>query len=31
MRWFKEPPEKDGAADTEINTKDKWVGAKVLD
>ncbi|KAF6515237.1 hypothetical protein HZS61_005143 [Fusarium oxysporum f. sp. conglutinans] len=32
MRWFKEPPEKDGAADTEIGTKDKEVsGAKLLE
>ncbi|KAL7755620.1 hypothetical protein ACKLNR_014147 [Fusarium oxysporum f. sp. zingiberi] len=31
MRWFKEPPEKDGAADTEIDTKDKWVSAKLLE
>ncbi|KAH7191195.1 hypothetical protein DER44DRAFT_844541 [Fusarium oxysporum] len=32
MRWFKEPPEKDGAADTEIGTKHKEVsGAKLLE
>jgi hypothetical protein len=30
MRWSKELPEKDGAADTEIGTKDKEVsGAKL--
>jgi hypothetical protein len=29
MRWFKEPPEKDGAADTEVGTKDKEVSAKL--
>ncbi|EXK24281.1 hypothetical protein FOMG_18983 [Fusarium oxysporum f. sp. melonis 26406] len=32
MRWFKEPPEKDGAADTEIGTKHKEIsGAKLLE
>ncbi|KAK2685436.1 hypothetical protein QWA68_015813 [Fusarium oxysporum] len=32
MRWFKEPPEKDGTADTEIVTKNKEVsGAKLLE
>ncbi|KAF4332874.1 hypothetical protein FBEOM_13319 [Fusarium beomiforme] len=31
MRWFKEPPEKDGAADTEIGAKDKEVSAKLLE
>jgi hypothetical protein len=29
MRWFKEPPEKDGAANTEVGTKDKEVSAKL--
>jgi hypothetical protein len=29
MRWLKKPLEKDGAADTEINTEDNEVGAKL--
>ncbi|KAF4414777.1 hypothetical protein FACUT_13973 [Fusarium acutatum] len=28
VRWFKEPPEKDGAASIEIDTKDKEVSVK---
>nr|CEG03864.1 unnamed protein product [Fusarium acuminatum CS5907] len=31
MKWFKEPLEKDGAADTEMDTKDKGVSAKRLE
>ncbi|RKK78595.1 hypothetical protein BFJ68_g17343 [Fusarium oxysporum] len=31
MRWFKEPPEKDGAADIKIDIKDKEVSAKLLE
>ncbi|EXK26088.1 hypothetical protein FOMG_17313 [Fusarium oxysporum f. sp. melonis 26406] len=31
MKWFKEPPETDGAAGTEIDTKDKEVSAKLLE
>ncbi|EXL39494.1 hypothetical protein FOCG_17895 [Fusarium oxysporum f. sp. radicis-lycopersici 26381] len=31
MRWLKKPLEKDGAADIEIDTKDKEVSAKLLE
>jgi hypothetical protein len=30
MRWFKEPLDIDGAADTEVGTKDKEVSAKLF-